>query len=74
MLDIVLTLAHASRTVCDAVPDTPHYSILPEVPYLIKDLYGEPAYNGTTKYIAFLREPAARTVSSWQFKYDCECC
>lgn len=67
------TLSRAwQRTVCDAVPDTPHYSILADVPYLIKGLYGEPAYDGTVKYIAFLREPAARTVSSWQFKYDCK--
>eukprot|EP00752_Nemacystus_decipiens_P013821 g12271.t1 len=42
------------------------------VPYLINELYGELAYNGTVKYVVFLREPAARTASSWQFKYDLE--
>lgn len=61
-----------SPTACGAVPDTPHYSVLADVPYLVKHLYGKPAYDGTVKYIAFLREPAARTISSWQFKYDCE--
>eukprot|EP00903_Cladosiphon_okamuranus_P015279 g14119.t1 len=60
-----------AATEADPVVDyTPHYSILAYVPYLIKGLYGESAYDGTVKYIVFLREPAARTVSSWRFKYD----
>ena len=43
-----------------------------DVPYKILHLYGKQAYDGTLKYVVLLREPAARTISSWQFKYDCE--
>ncbi|CAM9176068.1 unnamed protein product [Ectocarpus sp. 12 AP-2014] len=64
-----LTAPMAAQT--DTVIDyTPHYSILAEVPYRIKDMYGKTSYDGTVKYIAVLREPVARTISSWQFKYD----
>ncbi|CAM9312319.1 unnamed protein product [Ectocarpus fasciculatus] len=64
-----LTAPMAAQT--DTVIDyTPHYSILADVPYRIKEMYGKASYDGTVKYIAVLREPVTRTISSWQFKYD----
>eukprot|EP00903_Cladosiphon_okamuranus_P014094 g13100.t1 len=64
-----LTAPEADET--DPVMDyTPHYSILADVPYKILHLYGEQAYDGTLKYVILLREPVARTISSWQFKFD----
>ncbi|CAN0027627.1 unnamed protein product, partial [Hapterophycus canaliculatus] len=66
-----LTAPEASRT--DPVVDyTPHYSILAEVPYRIEGMYGKSARDGSFKYVVILREPVARTISSWQFKYDRE--
>ncbi|CAN0496512.1 unnamed protein product, partial [Ectocarpus sp. 8 AP-2014] len=62
-------MAAPSDTVIDY---TPHYSILAEAPYRIRDMYGKTSFDGTVKYIAVLREPVARTISSWQFKYDRE--
>lgn len=57
---------------CIADADTPHYSILAEVPYRIAEMHGQSARDGTFKYVVVLREPVARTISSWQFKYDRE--
>lgn len=71
---LLLTTAVADPShCCPPSPDTPHYSILADVPYRIMHLYGPQADDGTVKYVVILREPAARTISSWQFKYDCEC-
>ena len=53
--------------------DTPHYATMPEVPYRIMERYGKTAFDGTLKYFVLLREPVARTISSWEFKFDREC-
>eukprot|EP00752_Nemacystus_decipiens_P004330 g3955.t1 len=49
---------------------TPHLSIKAEVPYRIIDIYGDAANDGSNKYIATLRDPVARAISSWQSKFD----
>lgn len=48
--------------------------MVPEVPYRIADLYGSAAYDGSLKYMLVLREPVARAISSWFFKFDRELC
>lgn len=47
--------------------------MMAEVPYRILDRYGAAAFEGGVKYVVLLREPVARTISSWEFKFDCEC-
>lgn len=37
-----------------------------EAPYLIADMYG--GRDSGLKFIATLREPTSRTISSWEFK------
>lgn len=63
--------------VYDIVPQplsvTPHYSVVAEAPHRISDMYGE----GTLKqkglrFLIVLREPVARTISSWEYKSECE--
>ena len=53
-------------------PDTPHYAIVTEVAHRIHKLYGESSYDGSFKYFISLREPVARAISSWEYKFDCE--
>lgn len=52
--------------------DTPHYSIMAEVPFRILERYGKHAFDGSVKFIVLLREPVARMISSWQYKFDGE--
>lgn len=52
---------------------TPHYAIVPQVPYYtIRRLYGKSYFDGSNKYLVSLREPAARAISSWEFKFNSE--
>lgn len=53
-------------------PDTPHYSIMEEIPYRILNSYGREATDGTVKILVSVREPASRTISSWEYKYNSE--
>lgn len=57
---------------CPPTADTPHYISMAEVPYRIAEIYGTGSYDGSVKYLAILREPVARAVSSWEFKFDRE--
>lgn len=52
--------------------DAAHYLTMTWLPYGILMRLGSAATDGTTKYIVSLREPAARTISSWEFKYSCK--
>lgn len=53
--------------------DTPNYSLVAEVPYRISDVYGQgPLRERGLKFLVLLREPAARTISSWEYKTDRE--
>ncbi|CAM9370334.1 unnamed protein product [Scytosiphon promiscuus] len=56
----------------DAVIDyTPHYSLVAEVPFRISEFYGDgPLRERGLKFLVVLREPAARTISSWMYKTD----
>lgn len=53
--------------------DTPHYSLVAEVPLRIQKIYGE-EYLRTEglKFLVVLREPVSRTISSWEYKSDRE--
>ncbi|KAG5178712.1 P-loop containing nucleoside triphosphate hydrolase protein, partial [Tribonema minus] len=58
-------LAPSADPVSDVVVDyTPHYAMVPEVPYRICHLLD----CSSTKFIVLLREPAERAISSWRFK------
>ena len=48
---------------------TPRYAIMPRVPYRILRLYGNSSFDGSTKYFVSLREPAARAISAWEYKF-----
>ena len=43
-----------------------------EIPYRILDAYGTEASDGTVKILVSVREPASRTISSWEYKYSSE--
>lgn len=61
-----------SVTLAPPPPDTPQYAILPEVPLRIAEAYGRASFDGRTKYLALLREPVGRAISSWEYKTDGE--
>ncbi|CAN0275443.1 unnamed protein product [Pylaiella littoralis] len=58
----------APKTSADSVviDYTPHYLAVAEAPYRIADMYG--GRDSGLKFIVTLREPASRTISSWEFK------
>eukprot|EP00903_Cladosiphon_okamuranus_P014093 g13099.t1 len=49
---------------------TPHYAIVPQVPHIIRELYGNSSFDGSTKYFVSLREPVARAISQWEYKFN----
>eukprot|EP00752_Nemacystus_decipiens_P004361 g3985.t1 len=49
---------------------TPHYAVVPEVPYRIRRIYGNSSFDGDTKYFVLLREPVARAISAWEFRFN----
>eukprot|EP00611_Tribonema_gayanum_P013140 TRINITY_DN2394_c0_g1_i1.p1 TRINITY_DN2394_c0_g1~~TRINITY_DN2394_c0_g1_i1.p1 ORF type:complete len:334 (-),score=98.38 TRINITY_DN2394_c0_g1_i1:598-1599(-) len=58
-------LAPSADPVNNVVVDyTPHYAMVPEVPYRICHLLD----CRTTKFIVLLRDPVERAISSWRFK------
>eukprot|EP00752_Nemacystus_decipiens_P003848 g3540.t1 len=60
----------------DTVIDfTPNYSVVGETPLRISDFYGvngsnEGRLRRNLRFLVVLREPVARTISSWQYKSD----
>ena len=53
---------------------TPHYSIMAETPLRIADFYGEGLLRSRgLRFLVLLREPVARTISSWEYKSDRKC-
>lgn len=53
---------------------TPHYSLVAETPLRIADFYGEGLVRTRgLRFLVLLREPVARTISSWEYKSECEC-
>lgn len=49
---------------------TPHYSVVGEAPLRISDVYeaAEDHLRGKLRFVIVLREPVARTISSWEYK------
>ena len=60
---------------------TPNYSVVGEAPLRISDFYGvgDGSLEGgrrlrrNLRFLVVLREPVARTISSWEYKSDREC-
>lgn len=56
----------------DRVTDTSHYITSAEVAFRIANIYGSASYDGSLKYLVFLRDPVRRAISSWEYKVACE--
>lgn len=58
---------------------TPNYSVVGETPLRISDFYGVGGSNEghlqrrNLRFLVVLREPVARTISSWEYKSEREC-
>lgn len=57
---------------------TPNYSVVGEAPLRISDFYGVDGSNDgrlrrNLRFLVVLREPVARTISSWQYKSERKC-
>ncbi|CAM9626157.1 unnamed protein product [Scytosiphon promiscuus] len=63
-------LAAAAAPEDTVIDFTPHYAVMGEAPLRIADFYdaAEGRLRETLRFLVVLREPVARTISSWEYK------